>query len=65
MKSTTKRFSRYSYEIQKNLLMTFLRWFLVFYDYVENAVEKRAPFRAEHLALANKYKQEGHLMHGG
>jgi hypothetical protein len=28
--------------------------YLLFYDYVEDAVERRAPFREEHLRLARE-----------
>lgn len=34
-------------------------------DYVENIIEKRAPFRADHLAHATKYAEAGHLRAGG
>ena len=30
-------------------------YFLLFYNYVENAAEKRAPYREDHLALVRKY----------
>ena len=39
--------------------------FVLFYDYVENVVEKRAPFRAAHLALANEYLERGELQMAG
>ena len=38
---------------------------ILLYDYVEDAVEKRAPFREEHLALGNRWRDEGKLTHGG
>lgn len=38
---------------------------ILFYDYVENAVEKRAPFREEHLALGGRWRDEGKLVLGG
>ena len=39
--------------------------YLLFYDYVENAVERRAPFREEHLRLAGEARQRGELLMGG
>lgn len=39
--------------------------YLLFYDYVENAVERRAPFREEHLRLAGEAKARGELLMGG
>ena len=39
--------------------------YLLFYDYVENAVEHRAPFRAEHLRLAREAVGRGELLLGG
>ena len=39
--------------------------YLLFYDYVENAVERRAPFREEHLRLAREAKARGELLMGG
>jgi uncharacterized protein YciI len=33
----------------------------LFYDYVEDVVEKRGPFRADHLAHAQNWKDEGRL----
>jgi uncharacterized protein YciI len=39
--------------------------YLLFYDYVENAVERRAPFRVRHLALARDLQERGHLLLGG
>ena len=35
------------------------------YDYVENAVEARAPHREAHLALVAEWKQDGRLVDGG
>ena len=37
----------------------------LFYDYVEDVVEKRAPLRADHLALAREWKQDGRIVMGG
>ena len=39
--------------------------FVLFYDYVEGVVEKRAPFRDDHLALANEYLERGELVMAG
>ena len=40
-------------------------YFLLFYDYVENAVERRAPFREEHLRLAREAVERGEIVMGG
>jgi uncharacterized protein YciI len=37
----------------------------LFYDYVENALEARAPFREEHLGLVSRYVDEGSLAIAG
>ena len=39
--------------------------FVLLYDYVENVVEKRAPFRAGHLALATEYVERGEIEMAG
>ncbi len=39
--------------------------YLLLYDYVENAVERRAPFREAHLALAREALGRGELVMGG
>ena len=39
--------------------------FILFYDFVENIVERRAPHRAEHLALAQDWVAQGRLLLGG
>jgi uncharacterized protein YciI len=39
--------------------------YLLLYDYVENAVEKRAPYREEHLRLAKEAKGRGELVMAG
>jgi uncharacterized protein len=39
--------------------------YLLFYDYAENAVERRAPFRDEHLRLAREALERGELLLGG
>ena len=38
---------------------------VLLYEYVENALEARAPHRQEHLALVERYAQEGALAMGG
>ena len=40
-------------------------YFLLFYDYVENAVERRAPYREAHLQLAREWVAQGRLVLGG
>jgi uncharacterized protein YciI len=37
----------------------------LFYDYVEDVVEKRAPLRADHLALARQWKDDGLIVLAG
>jgi uncharacterized protein YciI len=39
--------------------------YLLIYDYVENAVERRAPHRAEHIALARAAHERGELVMAG
>jgi uncharacterized protein YciI len=39
--------------------------YLLFYDVVADYVERRAPFRAEHLALARAAHANGDLVLGG
>lgn len=40
-------------------------YFLLFYDYVENIVERRAPYREAHLAMVRDYVDRGELVLGG
>jgi len=40
-------------------------YYILFYKTVENYVERRAPFREEHLQLAQKARQNGTLILGG
>ena len=40
-------------------------YYVLHYKTVPDYVEKRTPFRAEHLALAQKMQQEGTLYMGG
>ena len=37
----------------------------LFYDYVENAIEARAPHRERHLALVREWEADGRLLDGG
>lgn len=39
--------------------------YLLFYDVVDDYVERRAAFRAEHLALARQASERGELVLGG
>ena len=41
------------------------RHYAVHYSYVPDVFEKRVPFRAGHLALAQKYKANGKMVAGG
>ncbi|MGH3697815.1 MAG: YciI-like protein [Pseudonocardiaceae bacterium] len=38
---------------------------LLFYDYVDDIVERRAPFRQAHLALAGEAHERGDLLMAG
>ncbi len=38
---------------------------LLFYDYVDNVLERRAPLRQEHLALAGEFRERGVLVMAG
>lgn len=40
-------------------------YFLLFYEAVENYVEKRAPYRAQHLELAREAHARGELLLAG
>lgn len=37
----------------------------LFYDYVADVVERRAPLRDDHLALAREWKQDGRIVMAG
>ena len=39
--------------------------YILFYDYVDNIVERRAPFRPEHLTLAKEHWERGELLMAG
>jgi hypothetical protein len=38
---------------------------ILVYEYVENVVERRAPHREAHLALARQWKDDGRMVMGG
>jgi hypothetical protein len=38
---------------------------ILFYDYVDDVLERRAPHREAHLELARRWKQDGRLVAGG
>jgi len=40
-------------------------YYLLFYDYVENIVERRSPYREAHLALVREYVERRELVLGG
>ncbi len=40
-------------------------YFILFYDFVENVIERRAPYREAHLALVGEYVDRGELVLGG
>ena len=39
--------------------------FALFYDYVENIVERRAPHRPAHLEMYRRWQDDGRLVMGG
>jgi uncharacterized protein len=39
--------------------------FLLTYDYVADVLERRPPYREEHLALVRSWKEEGRILMGG
>lgn len=41
------------------------RYLILFYDYVADVVERRAPHRPHHLALVQEYKKDGKVVVGG
>jgi uncharacterized protein YciI len=40
-------------------------YYVLFYDYVENVLERRAPLREKHLGLAKKAHERGELLLAG
>jgi uncharacterized protein YciI len=40
-------------------------YFIVFYDYVENVIERRAPYRQAHLSVVKEYVDRGEVVLGG
>ena len=45
--------------------MTAIDHYILFYDYVPNIVERRAPHRAAHLELVRRWKDQGRFVMGG
>ena len=41
------------------------RLYALFYDYVEDVVERRAPYRADHLELIGRWRDEDRVVMGG
>lgn len=39
--------------------------FVLFYDYVDDVIEKRAPFRSEHIGLVQEFVDRGECEIGG
>ena len=39
--------------------------YLLFYDYVENIIERRVPYREAHLKLAEEAHKRGEVLMGG
>jgi uncharacterized protein YciI len=42
-----------------------MRHYVLFYEYVPNIVERRAPFRPAHLELYMQWRSDGRLVMGG
>ena len=40
-------------------------YYILFYNYVDNIIEKRVSFREAHLALATSFVESGELLLGG
>jgi uncharacterized protein YciI len=40
-------------------------YYVLFYDLVDDMVERRAPFRESHLSLAREYQDRGELLLAG
>lgn len=40
-------------------------YFLLFYDYVDNVLERRAPFRESHLTLVKEYVEKNEMVLAG
>lgn len=38
---------------------------VLFYDYPEDVLERRGPYRGEHLALLQQWKEDGRLVSAG
>jgi uncharacterized protein YciI len=39
--------------------------YILFYDYPDDVLERRAPYREEHLALVRAWKGDGRILMGG
>jgi uncharacterized protein YciI len=39
--------------------------YILFYDYVDNMLERRAPYREEHLARVQAHREEGSIVMAG
>src|SRR6478736_3536904 len=50
---------------QRRISLTLAMHFLLFYDVTDDYVERRAPFRAEHLSLIQKAHDRGELVMAG
>ncbi|MGK2964252.1 MAG: YciI family protein [Tepidiformaceae bacterium] len=42
-----------------------MAYHILFYDYVEDAAERRTPFRPEHLELLREYEARGEVVMAG
>ena len=40
-------------------------YYILFYKTIDNYIEKRAPYRSEHLSLAQAASESGHLVMAG
>ncbi len=41
------------------------RYHVLFYDYVPDAAQRRAPYREDHLALVRRFHEDGRLFMAG
>lgn len=60
--------SKYSAKPKNPLLLIFITkpmYYILFYKTVDNYIEKRAPYRREHLSLAQAASESGHLVMAG
>ncbi len=42
-----------------------MKHYILYYKTVEGYTEKRLPYRTEHLALVQRYKEAGHILMAG